>query len=164
MAEIERTISKEINRKRLAEEILAVFSDYEGLHACQKEVDTDYKFFFTSPTIDEAALDLIISTHDATTTSKEAIIEIYKQREVDGYNYFSSVRADLVLMVMAETIDSTDAVFIEGKLKDAKAMVLSGDWLTAAHEMTLVVVEGAYTQDIHDGIKNYIDDYVTNNY
>lgn len=164
MAEVIKNIVKEINRKRLEEEILVSYTDYEGLHSKVLTEHTEYKFFFEDP-IDDAQLDLIISQHDASVTSKEAIIAIYKQRERHGYEFFSSVRADLALSYMGGEITQVDAAYIESKLDSTKSKVLSGDWLTAQYEITNnVTVEGALTQETYDLIKGYIGQYIIDNY
>jgi len=164
MTEVIRKTSKDINLKRITEEIIESYPDYKGLHSKVLEEHTEYKFFFQDP-IDDSQLDLIIAQHDATTTSKEAIIEIYKQRERDGYEFFSSIRADLALSYMDGDITQPDAAYIEAKLDSTKSKVLSGDWLTAQYEITNnVIVEGAFTQETYDLIKGYIDQYIIDNY
>jgi len=165
MISVERTILKNINKKRISEEILVSYPDFQGIHFQSNNNTGDvYKFFFTN-NIDDSQLDLIIAQHDSTTTSKEAVIEIYKKREIDGKEFFNSVRADLVLSYLSGSISQSDAAFVEAKLDSTKSRVLSGDWLTAQYEITNnVVVEGVFTQETYDMIKGYIDTYILENY
>lgn len=165
MISVERTILKNINKKRISEEILVSYPDFQGIHFHSNNNTGDvYKFFFTN-NIDDSQLDLIIAQHDSTTTSKEAVIEIYKKREIDGKEFFNSVRADLVLSYLSGSISQSDAAFVEAKLDSTKSRVLSGDWLTAQYEITNnVVVEGVFTQETYDMIKGYIDTYILENY
>jgi len=173
---VTRNITKAIKTNALHQEILAVIVDFEGMATHPHETLSDttvFEFhFLTAP--DETQLDLVIASHDANVTTKEALIAVYIQREIDGLEYFRSVRADLALLYLAGTITVANAFYIEEKLDHVKSKVISGDWLTAQHEITNVVVTGGvvsqddidngYTQEVHDGIKNYIDNYVTENY
>jgi len=92
------------------------------------------------------------------------VIELYNERQLAGREFFQEQRAHLYMKLTTSEITMSDAFFIELKLKNVKDYVITGDWLTAQNEINSVIVEGAYTQDIHDAIKAYIDDYVTANY
>ena len=164
MHDYDRNITKEINGFRLRDEILEKTSlaSYQNYN----RVANDFKFFFDGA-LDaqaEADLDLVISLHDASPTTKEALMEQYRQREVDGVDYYNSVRTDIMLLYLAGSITVLDALYIETKYSHAKELIRSGDWLTAQAELANVVVEGALTQEIYDDIKAGIDQYVLDNY
>lgn len=67
-----------------------------------------------------------------------------------------------------------NANYIENKVKFVKSKILTGDWITAQYEITNnVLINGlvsaediahGYTQQRHDQIKNYIDNYVNTHY
>jgi hypothetical protein len=157
---VSRTITKATKPAVLHAEIVAQITDFEGL----RQDGTEYEFdFATSP--NETTLDTVIANHSGDITPKEAIIQVYIQREIDGVAFFRSARADLALMYQAGDITIADAVEIEQKLNEVKWYLISGDWASAQYEMANnVTVSGALTQEIYDDIKNPIDDYVTANY
>ena len=115
----------------------------------------------------QAIQDIIINKYNSLTIADITtfnVISIYQKRQADGIDFFQEQRAHLYIKLTTSEITMPDAFFIELKLKNVKDYVITGDWLTAQNEINSVIVEGAYTQAIHDSIKDPIDAYVTANY
>ena len=90
--------------------------------------------------------------------------KLYLQRELDGRNLYENIRAQLAEDFNSGSLTLADAHFIETKLINAKSFLLTGDWATAQYELSLLVIEGAYTQELHDDINLNITNYMTLNY
>ena len=90
--------------------------------------------------------------------------KLYLQRELDGRNLYENIRAQLAEDFNSGSLTLADAHFIETKLINAKSFLLTGDWATAQFELSLLVIEGAYTQELHDDINLNITNYMTLNY
>jgi len=90
--------------------------------------------------------------------------KLYLQRELDGRNLYENIRAKLAKDFNSGSLTLAEAHFIETKLVNAKSFLLTGDWATAQHELSLLVVEGAYTQELHDDINLNISNYMALNY
>jgi|TARA_Y100000310_G_scaffold328330_1_gene396309 hypothetical protein len=96
---------------------------------------------------------------------KERIKSEYKNHTINGILFFENKRADLRILYDEGAITLADANYIENKLAVVKQDVCSGDWLTGQYELANnVVVEGAFTQEIYDSIKNEIDNYILESY
>jgi hypothetical protein len=111
--------------------------------------------------------DAIRAKYATLTTSNTTLIEIikaYRKKRYDGFSYFEQKQAEIYFMYASEEVTATDAFYIEAKLSGIKTKLHDGDWMSAQNEMLSIVIENAYTQEIHDSIKTYIDDYVTANY
>lgn len=102
------------------------------------------------------------------------IKKAYTPRQQDGVNYYDDVRAGVALEYMNGDLTKENANYIENKVKFVKSKILTGDWITAQYEITNnVLINGlvsaediahGYTQQRHDQIKNYIDNYVNTHY
>lgn len=90
--------------------------------------------------------------------------KLYLQREQDGRALYDDIRAQLAKDFNSGELTLSDAHFIETKLVNAKSFLLTGDWATAEYELSLLVIEGAYTQELHDDINLNISNYMTLNY
>ena len=90
--------------------------------------------------------------------------KLYLQRELDGRNLYENIRAQLAKDFNSGSLTLADAHFIETKLINAKSFLLTGDWATAQYELSLLVIEGAYTEELHDNINLSITNYMTLNY
>ncbi len=90
--------------------------------------------------------------------------KLYLQRELDGRALYENIRAQLAEDFNSGLLTLADAHFIETKLVNAKSFLLTGDWATAQYELSLLVIEGAYTQELHDDINLNITNYMTLNY
>jgi len=90
--------------------------------------------------------------------------KLYLQRELDGRNLYENIRAQLAEDFNSGSLTLADAHFIETKLINAKSFLLTGDWATAQFELSLLVIEGAYTQELHDDINLNITNYMNLNY
>ncbi len=98
------------------------------------------------------------------TVLKPLIIGKYKEREVDGSEYFEGFRADIMLLVMQGTESSSDVVTLEQHLKPVTDELIIGNWITAGSINSGIALSGLYTQDMKDDIQSYIDNYITENY
>lgn len=90
--------------------------------------------------------------------------KLYLQRELDGRALYENIRAQLAEDFNSGLLTLSDAHFIETKLINAKSFLLTGDWATAQFELSLLVIEGAYTQELHDDINLNISNYMALNY
>ena len=98
----------------------------------------------------------------------------YTPRQQDGVNYNDDVRAGVALEYIQGGLNEAKANYIENKLKVVKSMIITGDWVTGQYEITNNVlvkgkvseqdIENGYTQERHDTIKAYIDNYVLEHY
>lgn len=95
---------------------------------------------------------------------RKRIKQQYKARTVAGVDYYESIRQGWAFDVEEAGKSEADVFYIEDKLLNFITRVERGDWKTARNNLTLIVVEGAYTQAIHDDILGYVDDYILNNY
>ena len=95
---------------------------------------------------------------------KRLYIGLYKDRQIDGTNYFEDFRADLIMKIIDETYTSLEVFSLENHVKYLQDEIILGNWLTAQNINTNLSLSGIYDQIMKDEIQNYIDDYVLNNY
>ena len=107
------------------------------------------------------------SDYEDVTTTEAILSKIkrdYKTFEKHGNEYFEKIRADLVLLYKTGQKTDLEIFGIEAKLQPVIEKIRRGDWLTASHEMTLVVVVAPLDQSLFDDINIYITNYITDNY
>lgn len=133
-------------------------------------------YFSSEPTPEEnqQITDKYLSLLPSDTLVLENIKYTYSIRSLDGGAYYNDVRANLSIQFSEGNLTIEKAFYIENKLLKVKNFLISGDWATAQFEITNNVVENGvvssedilngYTQQFHDDIKNYIDNYVSQNY
>jgi hypothetical protein len=90
--------------------------------------------------------------------------ELYYKYEVDGIDYFRTIRADLVIDYRAGTRTSSDIFFIETTLKPVTDRLILGDWMSGQYELSLITPSGALDQALYDQISQHINDYIASNY
>jgi len=95
---------------------------------------------------------------------KRLYIGLYKQREIDGLNYFDDFRASIMMDIIAGTYTETEVFNLETHIKNLQDEVILGNWLTAQNTNNNLALSGIYDQAMKDEIQTYIDDYVQNNY
>lgn len=95
---------------------------------------------------------------------KSLYIKLYRQRQIDGIEYFEDFKACLMMDVLNEVYTSTEAFDLETHIKVVHDQVVYGSWLTAQRFNTDLALSGIYTQDMKDEIQTYIDSYVVANY
>jgi len=95
---------------------------------------------------------------------KVALAALYKKRTADGVDFFNQFRLDLAAAFDSGALTIADAHFIETKLANVKAFLLSGDWATAEYEIQQTSVEGAYTDSLKDSLLSGVSLYVAENY
>ena len=95
---------------------------------------------------------------------KILVIEKYKQREIDGIDYFEGFRADLYLDILNGTYTNTEVFALETHLNSLQLLVITGSWLTAQNKNTNLSLSGIYDQIMKDEIQSYIDSYINSNY
>ena len=95
---------------------------------------------------------------------KRLYIGLYKQREIDGLNYFEDFRADLIMKIMAGTYTNLEVFALETHIKYLQDEIILGNWLTSQNINLNLSLSGIYDQVMKDEIQNYIDTYITNNY
>ena len=96
--------------------------------------------------------------------AKVALAALYKKRTADGADFFNQFRLDLAAEFELGTLTIADAHFVETKLANVKAFLLSGDWATAEYEIQQTSVEGAYTDSLKDSLLSGVSLYVAENY
>lgn len=97
-------------------------------------------------------------------TILESIDNKYDNRVIDGVNYYRRKRAEMVEKIMDTILTSSEAFYVDKKIKEVKQAILTGDWMTAKQYLEETTVEGVYTQDIKDEFMQEIDAYIANNY
>jgi hypothetical protein len=97
-------------------------------------------------------------------TLLEKTKELYYKYEVDGLDYFRTIRANLVIDYRAGSRTSSDIFSIETTLKPVTDRLILGDWLSGQYELSLITPSGPLDQSLYDSIETYINDYITNNY
>jgi len=95
---------------------------------------------------------------------KRLYIGLYKDRQIDGTNYFEDFRADLIMKIIDGTYTSLEVFSLENHIKYLQDEIILGNWLTSQNINTNLSLSGIYDQIMKDEIQNYIDDYVLNNY
>lgn len=125
----------------------------------------NYYTFHFSLSVDESVINSFIDTYISEYRAEQGIKSFYRENTEAGQEYFEKVRANLSLLISKGGATLNDAYFIESKLEVVKNMVITGDWASAQNEITNnVTPEGSFTQEMYDSIKNYIDNYVLENY
>ena len=95
---------------------------------------------------------------------KRLYIGLYKQREIDGLNYFEDFRAGLVMDIISGTYTDLEVFSLETHIKYLQDEIILGNWLTAQNINSNLSLIGIYNQTMKDEIQNYIDNYILNNY
>ena len=99
-----------------------------------------------------------------TTELRRCYVNQYRQRELDGRDWFEEFRSDLMMDIISAVYTPTEVFLLEQYLKALTENVIAGSWLTAQSISTNLVLSGIYDQVMKDEIQNRIDIYVTNNY
>ena len=99
-----------------------------------------------------------------TTELRRCYVNQYRQRELDGRDWFEEFRSDLMMDIISAVYTPTEVFLLEQHLKALTENVIAGSWLTAQSISTNLVLSGIYDQVMKDEIQNRIDIYVTNNY
>lgn len=95
---------------------------------------------------------------------KRLYIGLYKQREIDGLNYFEDFRAGLIMDIIAGTYTDLEVFALETHVKYLQDEIIIGNWLTAQNINSNLSLNGIYDQTMKDEIQLYINDYILNNY
>ena len=95
---------------------------------------------------------------------KSLYIGLYRQREIDGSNYFEDFRANLIMDIISGTYTDLEVFSLETYIKYLQDEIILGNWLTAQNINTNLSLSGIYDQAMKDEIQNYIDTYILNNY
>ncbi len=143
-------------------------SDYTGIDMnwpYSKPCEPGYRWAWNFDTAE-----LVQSVSSATIDNVKAV---YLTRRIDGDAYFEDVRAGIAFEYMAGKITGIQATYIENKLITVLPKLILGDWLTASFQLDSIVpggvvsemdVQMAYTQERHESMKSYIQDYLSKNY
>ncbi len=91
-------------------------------------------------------------------------IGLYKQREIDGINYFEDFRADLIMKIMDGTYTDIEVFALESHIKYLQDEIILGNWLTSQNINLNLSLVGVYNQTMKDEIQNYINNYIETNY
>jgi hypothetical protein len=89
---------------------------------------------------------------------------IYSKRKADGWDFYNRIRSNYVYLINIGQATGDDEYFIQNKMKDVKANLLSGDWVTAKKDLINVSVEGAFTEQIKTSFLTQIQSYIEANY
>jgi len=95
---------------------------------------------------------------------KSLYIGLYRQREIDGLNYFEDFRANLIMDIISGTYTDLEVFSLETHIKYLQDEIILGNWLTSQNINLNLSLSGIYDQVMKDEIQNYIDTYITNNY
>lgn len=91
-------------------------------------------------------------------------IGLYKQREIDGINYFEEFRAGLMMDIISGTYTVAEIFELENHIKNLQYEIISGSWLTAQSTISNLSLLGIFTQEMKEGIQDYINNYISKNY
>lgn len=143
-------------------------SDYRGIDMNwprSKACESGYAWAWD---FDKSELAQIVSS-----ATIDNIKSVYVIRRADGEAYFEDVRAGVAFEYTDGKLTAEQATYIENKLITVLPKLILGDWLTASHQLRLIVPGDAvsdtdivmgYTQLRHDTLRDYIGAYVSNNY
>jgi O-phosphoseryl-tRNA(Cys) synthetase len=95
---------------------------------------------------------------------KELISKQYSKREIDGREYFNSIRVKLVTDYSEGIISLNEIFHIEEKIEPVTLKIILGDWMTASYILSNTTVDSIFNQDFKNELVNYINDYILNNY
>lgn len=98
------------------------------------------------------------------TELKRLYIGLYKQREIDGLNYFEDFRAGLMMDILSGLYTIPQVFELENHIKNLQSELIAGSWLTAQSTNSNLPLSGIYTQVFKDEIGSYINNYIINNY
>jgi len=88
----------------------------------------------------------------------------YYEFEVDGLDYFRTIRAKLVLDYKQGIRTTAEIFSIESTLAAVTEKLIRGDWMTAAYYMGLITPTPPLDQELYDEINTHITNYIANNY
>jgi len=88
----------------------------------------------------------------------------YIERAEDGDLYYTQTQRNLYLSFLDGDYTSTEIFNFESHIKDLSELVKSGNWYTAQSVIAVLPLSGIFDSTKKDEIKNYIDNYVINNY
>jgi len=135
-----------------------------------KIIDFEYKNSFLTLNVvenwqesDNVALNDLISNLIGNEPVSE-LSKIYEKRKNDGWVFYNKIRTDFVYLINIGQANGDDEYFIQKKMKDVKANLLSGDWVTAKKDLIAVEVEGAFTEQIKTSFLTQIQSYIEANY
>jgi hypothetical protein len=111
--------------------------------------------------IEENIVDPAVEITDPTA---QAIDATYDYKILDGQAYYRKKRAELVKLIITETITEADADYIDTKLERVQLKLSTGDWKSAKKRLLEVVVEGAFTQAMYDEYETEINSYISDHY
>jgi len=92
------------------------------------------------------------------------IKDLYYKYEVDGIDYFRTIRAQLVLDHKQGSRTDAEIFGIEQILNPVIQSLILGDWMTSAYLMSLITPTPPLEQALYDEINLYIINYIANNY
>jgi len=95
---------------------------------------------------------------------KNLYIGLYKQREIDGINYFEEFRAGLMMDVISGNYTGSEVFELENHINNLQYELIKGNWLTGQITISNLSLLGIFTQVMKDEIKLKIDSYVSENY
>lgn len=98
------------------------------------------------------------------TELKRLYIGLYKQREIDGMNYFEDFRAGLMMDILSGIYTIQEVFELENHIKNLQSEIIAGSWLTAQTTNSNLTLLGIYTQEMKDEIQDYINNYIEANY
>lgn len=111
--------------------------------------------------VEENIIDPAVEITDPTA---QAIDATYEYKILDGQAYYRKKRAELVKLIIIQSITEDDADYIDSKLERVQLKLSTGDWKSAKKRLLEVVVEGAFTQAMYNEYETEIDDYIANHY
>ena len=112
---------------------------------------------------DDTVLDTIIANLTGQNPKFDLALT-YSKRKSDGWEFYNRIRSNFVYLINTGQASGDDEYFIQNKMKDVKANLLSGDWVTAKRDLIAVTVEGAFTEEIKTSFLTQIQAYIEANY
>jgi hypothetical protein len=88
----------------------------------------------------------------------------YDERRIDGGLYYSDFQATLYIDILEGTYTSSQVFLFESHLSNLSNQIINGNWLTAQSVCDVLPLSGIFDVIKKAEIKDYIDDYVINNY
>lgn len=95
---------------------------------------------------------------------KRLYIGLYKQREIDGVNYFEDFRAGLMMDILNGVYTVAEVFELENHIKNLQTEIINGSWLTAQSTNDSLLLLGIYNQEMKDEIALYLSNYIIENY
>lgn len=152
------------NVKNHLEKFLNELNELRGVDSCYYRGNTDSLFIETNEMWDVDVFNDFFNNFEDVDVNQDAYNE-YIKHEKNGVEEFRRIRAESVAKISTGERTIQQAIQIENKLKDVKALIVTGDWGTGLEALKNVEVDDwAFTQEFKDKMISRAENYIQNEY